>query len=150
VTTNHVNISTIGFTQTTAESFFARLQIAKVRTVLDVRLNNTSQLAGFAKAKDLAFFLKNLSNISYIHQPLMAPTQPILDAYKKNKGDWSIYERQFMCLMTERRIEEKVKIETLEGACFLCSEAKPHHCHRRLVVDYLNSKWGSALRVKHL
>jgi uncharacterized protein (DUF488 family) len=150
VTNDSINISTIGFTQTTAESFFARLQIAKVRMVFDVRLNNTSQLAGFAKAKDLAFFLKRLGDISYTHQPLMAPTQPILDTYKKNKGDWSAYERQFMSLMTERRLEEKVKQESLAGACLLCSEATPHYCHRRLVVEYLNGKWGSALHVKHL
>jgi uncharacterized protein (DUF488 family) len=150
VTTELINVSTIGFTQTTAESFFARLQIAKVRTVFDVRLNNTSQLAGFAKAKDLAFFLKRLGDINYVHQPLMAPTQSILNAYKKNKGDWSVYERQFMCLMTERKLEEKVKKESLDGTCLLCSEAKPHNCHRRLVVDYLNGKWGSALKVKHL
>lgn len=148
--TSEVRLSTIGFTQTTAESFFSRLAAAEVRTVFDVRLNNTSQLAGFAKAKDLAFFLKRLGNIDYVHQPLLAPTQLILDAYKKNKGDWFVYERQFMNLMAARQIELKVERHVLESGCLLCSEAKPHHCHRRLVAEYLNSKWGGNLRVRHL
>lgn len=147
---SEVRLNTIGFTQTTAESFFSRLAAAEVRTVFDVRLNNTSQLAGFAKAKDLAFFLKRLCNIDYVHQPLLAPTQLILDAYKKNKGDWFVYEKQFMNLMAARQIEDKIERHVLESGCLLCSEAKPHHCHRRLVAEYLNSKWGGNLRVRHL
>ncbi|MCA3692449.1 DUF488 family protein [Aquidulcibacter sp.] len=147
---SEIILNTIGFTQTSAESFFKRLATAEVRTVIDVRLNNTSQLAGFAKAKDLAFFLKRIGDIGYSHQPLLAPTQSILDAFKKNKGDWFVYERQFMNLMAERKIEHKIAPETLRSSCLLCSEAKPHHCHRRLVAEYLNGKWGSSLRIRHL
>lgn len=145
-----MTINTIGFTQTTAESFFRRLAAAEVRLVLDVRLNNTSQLAGFAKSKDLAFFLRRLNNIEYVHQPLLAPTQSILDAFKKNKGDWFVYERQFMKLMAERQIEAVLEPQMLHSSCLLCSEAQPHHCHRRLVAEYLNNKWGSHLRIRHL
>lgn len=147
---NKVKLSTIGFTQTNAESFFERLQKAGVKSVIDVRLNNTSQLAAFAKAGDLAYFLKKISDIKYVHQPLLAPTQQMLRAFKKEKGDWEIYASRFLALMTERQIEKRLTPSFLDGACFLCSEAKPHHCHRRLVCEYLNEKWGGILNVNHI
>ncbi|RWG01076.1 DUF488 domain-containing protein [Mesorhizobium sp.] len=147
---DHVNVATIGFTKSNAEDFFERLLNAGVKKVVDVRLHNTSQLAGFAKADDLAYFLKKIGGIQYVHQPLLAPTDNMLKAYKKDKGDWSVYQGRFLQLMEERRIEERLKPEMLEGACLLCSEATPHHCHRRLVCEYLNEKWGSPLKVRHL
>ncbi len=147
---DRIPVATIGFTQTTAENFFGRLRGAGVQKVVDVRLHNTSQLSGFAKADDLAFFLKALAGIQYAHMPLLAPTDEMLNAYKKQKGEWDVYERRFLDLMGERKIEQRLQPEILRDACLLCSEAKPHHCHRRLVCDYLNSKWGGALSVKHL
>ncbi|WP_429806650.1 DUF488 family protein [Ensifer sp. B1-9] len=146
----HVRISTIGFTKTSAEDFFGRLLKAGVKKVVDVRLHNTSQLAGFAKADDLAYFLKKIGGISYTHQPLLAPTDVILKAFKRDNGDWSRYEGQFLALMTERKIESRLSPEMLDGACLLCSEDTPHHCHRRLVCEYLNDHWGGRLRVQHL
>ena len=143
-------VATIGFTQTTAKDFFDRLMQAGVKTVIDVRLHNTSQLAGFAKAADLAYFLREIGGISYVHQPLLAPTDDMLKAYKKEKGDWLVYEGKFLALLAERKLETLVKPEMFEKACLLCSEARPHHCHRRLVCDYLNSKWSGRLNVKHL
>lgn len=143
-------VSTIGFTKTNAEAFFERLVNAGVRKVVDVRLHNTSQLAAFAKADDLAYFLKRIGGIEYVHQPLLAPTDPMLKAYKKEKGDWLAYEQQFLALMSERRIEDRFKPEMFDGACLLCSEATPHHCHRRLACEYLSEKWGGALDVRHL
>ena len=143
-------VSTIGFTKTTAEGFFERLLKSGVRKVVDVRLHNTSQLAGFAKSGDLAYFLKKIGGIEYAHQPLLAPTDAMLKAYKKEKGDWDAYEARFMALMAERQIENRLRPEMLEGACLLCSETTPHHCHRRLVCDYLNDKWDGALSVRHL
>jgi uncharacterized protein (DUF488 family) len=116
---------------------------------VDVRLHNTSQLAGFAKANDLAYFLRKLG-IEYEHQPLLAPTDEMLKAYKKEKGDWGAYERRFLALMSDRQIENKLTPKVLDGACLLCSEATPHHCHRRLVCEYLNDKWHGALEVRHL
>src|SRR5882724_11628718 len=98
-------VSTIGFTKTTAEGFFERLLNAGIKKVVDVRLHNTSQLAGFAKADDLSYFLKKLAGIDYVHQPLLAPTDPMLKAFKKEKGDWRAYEERFLGLMAERRIE---------------------------------------------
>jgi uncharacterized protein (DUF488 family) len=145
-----VDVATIGFTQTTAQNFFERLKASGVRSVVDVRLHNTSQLAAFAKADDLAYFLKTIGGISYSHQPLLAPTDDMLKAFKKEKGDWSLYERRFLGLMAERQIEKRLKPQMFSEACLLCSEAKPHHCHRRLVCEYLNSKWNGALKVRHL
>ncbi len=144
------DLATIGFTKTTAEKFFDRLKIAGVRKVIDVRLHNTSQLAGFAKSDDLAYFLKKICDAQYVHQPLLAPTDDILKAFKRDKGDWNIYEKSFMRLMEQRKIEERLKPEMFQGACLLCSEDKPHHCHRRLVCEYLNAKWEGALKVRHL
>ena len=147
---NQVDVTTIGFTKSNAENFFERLLKAGVKKVVDVRLHNTSQLAGFAKADDLSYFLKKIGGIQYVHQPLLAPTDDILKAYKKDKGDWAVYQGRFLQLMEERKIEQRLKPEMLEGACLLCSEATPHHCHRRLVCEYLNDKWGSPLKVRHL
>ncbi len=143
-------ITTIGFTKSNAENFFERLLSANVKTVIDVRLHNTSQLSGFAKADDLGYFLKKLGNIRYVHQPILAPTDDILKAFKRDKGDWTVYERKFTSLMNARKIEDRFRPEMFEGACLLCSEATPHHCHRRLVVEYLNSHWDGALSVRHL
>ncbi len=144
------NLATIGFTQTSAKGFFERLKAAGVRSVIDVRLHNTSQLAGFAKSDDLSYFLKAIGGINYRHEPLLAPTDEILKAFKKDKGDWRIFETSFMALMAGRRIEERLKVESFDGGCLLCSEATPHNCHRRLVCEYLNARWGGALRVRHL
>jgi uncharacterized protein (DUF488 family) len=143
-------VSTIGFTQTSAKDFFSRLLKAEVKTVIDVRLHNTSQLAGFAKADDLSYFLKEIGGIGYIRRPLLAPTDDMLKAYKKERGDWTVYERKFLSLLAERKPEKSFKPEMFDGACLLCSEASPHHCHRRLVCDYLNDKWDGRLNVKHL
>ena len=144
-----MKIFTVGFTKKSAESFFTKLQLAGVSRLIDVRLNNVSQLSGFAKRDDLRYFLKAICHIDYIHLSELAPTQRILDEYKKHKGDWNLYERQFIDLMTARQIESKVARELLEGACLLCSEDKPSHCHRRLVAEYLKGKWGD-IEIEHI
>lgn len=144
-----IRVFTIGFTKTSAESFFNRLQKAGVKKVIDVRLNNVSQLAGFAKKDDLRYFLKTICGIDYLQQAEFAPTQEMLDAYKKQRGDWADYEKRFLELMATRRIEKVVSPDALDGACLLCSEDKPHHCHRRLVAEYLKQKWGN-LDIAHI
>ncbi len=144
-----IQLFTIGFTKKSAERFFTELSNAEVKRLLDVRLNNTSQLAGFAKRDDLAYFLKSICDIEYVHLPELAPTADILDAYKKRNGDWEVYEQKFLDLMAQRRVEETLPRELFAGGCLLCSEDKPHHCHRRLVAEYLNRKWGN-LEVRHL
>jgi uncharacterized protein (DUF488 family) len=145
-----VSLATIGFTRSTAERFFQRLIAADVTKVIDVRLHNTSQLAGFAKAEDLAYLLGKIGGIGYVHEPLLAPTDDMLRAYRKEKGDWTEYRTHFLDLMTERKIEDRLKPDTLAGACLLCSEATPDRCHRMLVCEYLNGKWGGRLKVRHL
>jgi hypothetical protein len=148
--TGMIAVATIGFTQTSAEGFFERLLRAGVRKVVDVRLHNTSQLAGFAKAEDLAYFLKQIGGIDYAHEPLLAPTEEIFKAFKKEKDDWGVFQRRFLDLMVQRQIETRLRPEFLDGNCLLCSEATPHHCHRRLVCEYLNERWGGGLSVNHL
>src|ERR1017187_9087792 len=118
-----MKLFTIGFTKKSAETFFTRLKNAGVKRLIDVRLNNVSQLAGFTKKEDLRYFTKAICGIDYLHLPELAPTAEILDPYKKQKdGDWAVYERQFLDLMRSRRIEDSVSRETLDGACLLCSE----------------------------
>ncbi|MEW6283273.1 MAG: DUF488 domain-containing protein [Candidatus Eremiobacterota bacterium] len=139
-----VNIYTIGFTKKSAEQFFTHLKRSGAKRVVDVRLNNVSQLAGFTKKDDLKYFLREVCGMDYIHVPQLAPTQDILDEYQKNKGDWSIYEKKFLELMQRRRIESTVSPDLIAEGCLLCSEDKPHHCHRRLVAEYLKAHWGDA------
>ena len=144
-----MKVFTIGFTKKSAETFFNKLKSAGVRRLVDVRLNNVSQLAGFTKKDDLRYFTKSICNIDYIHLPALAPTAEILDPYKKVKnGDWLHYERQFLDLMRARHIENMSR-EILDGGCLLCSEEKPHHCHRRLVAEYLKEHWGD-VQIEHI
>ena len=144
-----MKIFTIGFTKKSAEQFFDSLQTAGVKRVVDVRLNNVSQLSGFAKKNDLEYFLKQICGMDYTHLPNLAPTKDILDAYKKERGSWETYERDFIDLMAARKIENAIEQETLEDACLLCSEDKPHYCHRRLVAEYLREYWGN-VEIEHL
>lgn len=143
------SLFTIGFTKKSAERFFTALRDAGVRTLVDVRLNNVSQLAGFSKRDDLRFFLKEIGGIEYLHLGELTPTQEMLDAYKKSKGSWPEYEKRFLDLMESRRIEDNVPKQLLVDACLLCSEDKAIHCHRRLVAEYLKAKWGD-FEIKHL
>lgn len=144
-----MKVFTIGFTKKNAQRFFELLRGSGARRVVDVRLNNVSQLAGFAKKDDLAFFLKEICGMEYIHLPALAPTQEMLDEYKKQRGDWQTYETRFLELMKQRRIEEMIPREAVADGCLLCSEDKPHQCHRRLVAEYLKQHWGN-VEVSHL
>ena len=144
-----MKISTIGFTQKSAKKFFGLVKVSGAKRVVDVRLNNVSQLAGFAKRDDLKFFLKEICDVEYIHLPELAPTKSMLDSYKKDHKDWRRYEREFLDLMEQRKIESKLPQEVIAEGCLLCSEDKPHHCHRRLVAEYLRDHWGT-IEVKHL
>ena len=144
-----MKISTIGFTKKPAQLFFELLRTAGVRRVVDVRLNNGSQLAGFAKRDDLAWFLEEICSIDYVHLPSLAPTGELLDSYRKKRIDWENYESGFLDLMRDRRIEDTVPRETLDGSCLLCSEDRPHNCHRRLVAEYLSERWGG-VEIDHL
>jgi len=145
-----MEVYTIGFTKRTAAEFFGALKRAGIKRLLDVRLNNSSQLAGFTKREDLRFFLKEICGSEYVHEPLLAPTQEMLDAYKKKKGSWQQYEDSFVQLMKDRKIETRIERNLFSiPTALLCSETTPEHCHRRLVLEYLRDKWGD-LKIIHL
>ena len=145
-----MEIYTIGFTQKSAEKFFAVLRRAGIRRLIDVRLNNTSQLAAFAKRDDLQFFLRELCNADYHHEPALAPTEEILDAYKKKKIAWEEYETRYVDLLIERAADKVGDRRLFDvPAVLLCSEASPKQCHRRLAAEYLAGKWEN-VRVVHL
>jgi uncharacterized protein (DUF488 family) len=145
-----VEIYTIGFTQKSAAQFFGLLKQHEIRRLVDVRLNNVSQLAGFSKRDDLAYFLSELVGAEYRHEPLLAPTEQILDDLKKRRGSWADYEERFLALMHERRIEHELDpVLFEERTVLLCSEPTPERCHRRLVVEYLDASWGE-VRAIHL
>jgi len=138
---------TIGFTKKDARKFFTLLRRPGLKRVVDVRLNNTSQLAGFTKKGDIEFFLKEICGLHYVHLPELAPTAEIMEAGRK--GDRGSWERDFLSLLASRRIEDTLPRDLLDGGCLLCSEAKPEDCHRRLVAGYLREKWGE-IDIHHL
>ncbi|MEU1791247.1 MULTISPECIES: DUF488 domain-containing protein [Streptomyces] len=144
-----MKIHTIGFTKKSAQKFFGLLRMSGAATLVDVRLNNISQLSGFAKRDDLKYFLGELCGMAYAHRPDLAPTQPMLDDYKKQRTGWAAYEERFLELMKQRVIEDAVPQELLDNAVLLCSEEKPHNCHRRLVAEYLARRWGG-ITIEHL
>jgi uncharacterized protein (DUF488 family) len=137
-----IQLFTIGFTKKSAEEFFTKLSVAGVRRVLDIRLNNVSQLAGFAKRDDLQYFLKTICDIDYLHLPQLAPTKEILEGFRENKGEWSVYEARFLELLSERKPEKGISRQMLDHSCLLCSEDKPENCHRRLVAEYFSETLG--------
>ena len=145
-----MEVYTIGFTKKSAREFFDRLKQAGIQRLVDIRLHNASQLAGFTKKEDLRFFLEAVCGAEYVHEPLLAPTQAILDDYKKRKGSWEEYEAGFLRLMEERRIEHALNRDLLDRpTVLLCSEPEPDCCHRRLVAEYLRARWGD-LAIIHL
>ncbi|MFZ1325126.1 MAG: DUF488 domain-containing protein [Candidatus Contendobacter sp.] len=141
---------TIGFTQKNAQRFFTLIKHNNVARIIDIRLNNISQLAGFAKRDDLKYFLSELCDADYIYIKELTPTKDILNAYKKKEISWDGYEDKFLNLMSQRNIERTIDKSVIENGCLLCSEHEPHYCHRRLVVEYLNQSWSTEIEVVHL
>lgn len=145
-------IYTIGFTKKTAEQFFETLKSTGAKHLLDIRLNNTSQLAGFTKRGDLHYFLHNISNIQYHEMPILAPNGNILSDYRKSKSkDWAKYEEAYLNLIKQRQVELNIDIRLFqEGVVLLCSEAKADQCHRRLAAEYLKKALFNDAFIKHL
>ena len=144
-----MKLYTIGFTKKSAEVFFGSLKKAGVKRVIDVRLHNESQLAGFTKRRDLEYFLRSCHGIDYVHEPLLAPTDEMLSSYRKKQMSWMEYEAGFNVLLRQREVLDRVEPSLLEDACLLCSEARPEKCHRRLVAEYFGHLI-SELEVVHL
>lgn len=145
-----MEIYSIGFTQKSASDFFGALKANGIERLLDVRLNNTSQLAGFAKRSDLPYFLREICGAAYEHEPLLAPTQEILDAFKKQKGSWDEYTEAYLHLIRSRKVESALSQDGfLKKTVLLCSELTAEHCHRGLALEYLQEHW-SGVRIVHL
>jgi uncharacterized protein (DUF488 family) len=145
-----MEIYSIGFTKKDASEFFNTLRHHKIHRLLDVRLNNSSQLAGFTKKADLAYFLAEICGTEYQHEPLLAPTQDILDAFKKQKGNWDKYCEAYVSLIRGRQVESVLSRESFrERTVLLCSEPTPERCHRRLALEYLREKWGT-FEIRHI
>lgn len=136
-----MKIFTIGFTKKSAKEFFEILKTNNIEQIIDIRLNNTSQLAGFTKKDNLEYFLKELCSIDYCHFIFLAPTKEIRDRYIKSK-DWDVYVKEYIELLDNRKVLDKLdKSFFKRKSCFLCSEASADHCHRRLLVEYLKEHW---------
>lgn len=132
-----IKLFTIGFTGKPAEKFFNLLRNSGVKKIIDTRINNVSQLAGFAKGSDLKFFAKEIGNISYEHNIDFAPTKELLSRYRDKKLTWAEYEIEYLNLLDIRKVAQKTDIEKLHESCLLCSEHTPEKCHRRLLAEYL-------------
>lgn len=145
-----IKIFTIGFTGSTAENFFSRLQDAGVKKVIDTRLWADTQLSGFAKKRDLPFLLQSLSGSAYEHKIDLAPSENILKDFKDKKISWPEYESRYLQLLHDRHIAENLTSEGVAGSCFLCAEKTPHQCHRRLLAEYLQREWNIAMEIVHL
>jgi uncharacterized protein (DUF488 family) len=144
-----IALCTIGFTKKSLPEFIGRLRGAGVTKLVDIRLRNTSQLAGYAKREDLEFVL-GLCSIQYEHQPLLAPSEDLLRDYRKTK-DWQQFEDRFRSLLHERSSLPLIlaSIDGHRSICLLCSEDQPEHCHRRLVAEYVQER-EPEIEVRHL
>jgi len=145
-----IHLFTIGFAGKSAQEFFEKLKNKQIKKIIDVRLNNVSQLAGFAKRKDLEYFLNAIAGINYRHDTALAPTKELLDNYKKKNGiGWDEYERLFNEILEQRGPQKNYKPEELNYSCLLCSEASAKHCHRRLVAEFFKKHWN-VISITHL
>jgi uncharacterized protein (DUF488 family) len=145
----NTRIFTIGYAGKAADEFFTILKQAGIRKVIDIRLYNTSQLAGFTKREDIKYFLRTIVGSDYIHLPILAPTKKLLGDYKKGLISWEQYETEFREIITQRRIERGLIWQDMDMSCFLCSEARADKCHRRLVAEYLAKHWRN-VSIGHL
>jgi uncharacterized protein (DUF488 family) len=145
----HINLYTIGFTQKNAETFFTLLKNSGIKNIIDIRLNNVSQLAGFTKRDDLKYFLHELCDCEYRHEPSLAPTKEILDGYKNKKIGWNQYKIKFNKLLKNRKAELILTPEEIDNACLLCSEPTSENCHRRLVAEFMKEHIND-IKITHL
>jgi len=142
-----IKLYTIGFTKKSAKQFFELLKKNGIKKIIDIRINNSSQLAGFAKGADLEYFAKEIANIGYSHFTDFAPTKELLSDYQNKKVDWVGYQKIFRQLIEKRNIDKKYNIKDFDNACFLCSEELPTQCHRKLLVEYFKEKKSDILIV---
>jgi uncharacterized protein (DUF488 family) len=140
---------TIGFAKKSARTFFTLLKQNHIARLIDIRLNNSSQLAGYTKKEDLQYFLESICNCLYLYIPEFAPSKEILDNYKENKMSWAEYELKYNLLIAQKAPHKTLKIEELNKSCLLCAEPIPDKCHRRLAAEYLQKQF-SGISIEHL
>ncbi len=145
-----ITLYTIGFTKKSAEQFFGLLRNNGVKQLVDVRISNSSQLAGFAKGKDLEFFTNEICHIPYKHIVDFAPTKELLDQWHKNEVTWPEYVEIYTKMLKDREIVKKYGVKLFDGTCFLCSEDTPEQCHRRLLAEYMQEHSKEIVRIVHL
>ena len=145
-----ITLFTIGFTKKSAEHFFNLLRNNGVKQLVDIRISNSSQLAGFAKGKDLEFFVKEICHIPYRHIADFAPSKELLDQWHKQEVTWKEYEKIYIQLLKDRDILRKYGIKAFDSSCFLCSEDTPEQCHRRLLAEYLQEHSSEQVKIIHL
>lgn len=139
-----MEIFTIGFTRRSAENFFDVLARAGIERLVDVRVNNTSQLSAFTKRDDLDYFLGRILRAEYVHEPLLAPSKDLLKSYRNGGLSWENYETEFLGLLRERSVEHEISRRLFRGPTVLmCSEPGPERCHRRLIIEYLDRVWNN-------
>lgn len=146
---NSIQLFTIGFAGKSAEQFFTILGDAGVQRVVDVRLYNSSQLAGYTKRGDLPYFLKSILGAGYVHLPIFAPTKQLLNGYKKGEYSWSAYEQEYQAILDQREPHAQVNPALLDRSCLLCAEPTADQCHRRLAAEYLQHHWPN-MTIHHL
>ena len=149
-----MKIYTIGFTKKSAAHFFeAVLEPSGATRLLDVRIHNSSQLAGFAKAGktggDLAFFLRRICAMDYRYLPELAPTADLLNDYRKAGMPWTAYEQRYISMLDARRVADSLDRDLIADSVLLCSEHEPDQCHRRLAAEFLQQHWGG-IEIVHL
>jgi len=142
-----MNLYTIGFTKKNAKEFFETLKKNGVKNLVDIRLNNKSQLAGFTKQDDLEYFLNEICGIGYVHMPILAPSEDMLKRYQDESLSWEAYERDFKDLLKKRNAIKDIKQDLIDGACLLCSEPTADQCHRRLVAEYIKNHFKNIVIV---
>ena len=145
-----ITLYTIGFTKKSAEQFFNLLRDNHVKQLVDVRISNSSQLAGFAKGKDLEFFVNEICHIPYKHIADFAPTKELLDQWHKQEVTWDEYIKVYTDLLKDREVMQKYGVKPFDGSCFLCSEDTPEQCHRRLLAEYMQKHSKEKVAIIHL
>ena len=145
-----ITLYTIGFTKKSAEQFFNLLRDNNVMQLIDVRISNSSQLAGFAKGKDLEFFVKEICHIPYKHITDFAPSKELLDQWHKQEVTWEEYVKVYTDLLKDRDVLRKYGVKSFDGSCFLCSEDTPEQCHRRLLAEYFKKHSADPVKIVHL
>ena len=147
-----MTIYTIGFTKKNAEQFFKPIKENGIEILIDVRLNNKSQLAGFTKNGDIEFFLEHICNCKYVHCDEFSPTKELLKSYQAGTTSWEEYETVFSRIMDIRGVCEKFynRFSKYDKVCLLCSEATPEHCHRRLVAERVKANNPEGIEIVHL